>query len=95
MVNVSDAFLSRNYVDIEVSFRNSSVCITFVYGSRDFQDRCTLWNSLVFLGPTSPTLRLVLGDFNDIMYDHEKHGVNPGPRRQTEFFETLLIMQAL
>lgn len=38
-VIVSNVFSSRNHVDVEVSFQNSCCHITFVYGSRDLQER--------------------------------------------------------
>ncbi|XP_031131674.1 uncharacterized protein LOC116033058 [Ipomoea triloba] len=71
---------SRNHVDVEVT-QPGPICwrMTCFYGFLERGRRKDSWDLLRSLAPRSPLPWVVLGDFNDLLYQTEKRGGNPHP----------------
>ncbi|XP_019190157.1 PREDICTED: uncharacterized protein LOC109184594 [Ipomoea nil] len=71
---------SDNHVDIEVSVHGfSKWCMTGFYGLPQRTRRNESWEMLRSLAPRSNLPWVVIGDFNDLLYQHEKRRGNPHP----------------
>ncbi|XP_031107282.1 uncharacterized protein LOC116011973 [Ipomoea triloba] len=71
---------SRNHVDVEVSLSSVGIWrMTCFYGCPERGRRVESWNLPRTLAHQSPLPWVVLGDFNDLLFQHEKRGGNPHP----------------
>jgi len=71
---------SKNHVDVEVSMTWLGVWrMTGFYGFPERGWRSASWDLLRSLTDRSALLWVVLGDFNDLLFQHEKRGGNPHP----------------
>ncbi|XP_019200118.1 PREDICTED: uncharacterized protein LOC109193755 [Ipomoea nil] len=69
---------SKNHVDVEVSSANGKVWrMTCFCGQSDRNMRTESWDLLLTLSTRSQLPWIVMGDFNDLLYQHEKRGGNP------------------
>ncbi|XP_031116501.1 uncharacterized protein LOC116020159 [Ipomoea triloba] len=71
---------SRCHIDVEVSV-DSSACwrMTCFYGYPERSRRAASWDFLRSLAGSSDLPWVILGDFNDLLFQHEKRGGNPHP----------------
>ncbi|XP_031120872.1 uncharacterized protein LOC116024110 [Ipomoea triloba] len=71
---------SKNHVDVEVSMAGlGSWRMTGFYGFPERARRSASWDLLRSLVDRSTLPWVVLGDFNDLLFQHEKRGGNPHP----------------
>ncbi|XP_031116377.1 uncharacterized protein LOC116020030 [Ipomoea triloba] len=71
---------SKNHVDVEVSLAGFGVWrMTGFYGFPERNRRSESWDLLRSLATRSTLPWVVLGDFNDLLFQHEKRGGNPHP----------------
>ncbi|XP_019188318.1 PREDICTED: uncharacterized protein LOC109182624 [Ipomoea nil] len=69
-----------NYVDVEVAMPGSATwCMTGYYGFPERNRRQEAWNLLRSLANRSQLPWVVIGDFNDLLFQREKRGGNPHP----------------
>ncbi|CAA7042888.1 unnamed protein product [Microthlaspi erraticum] len=73
-VNLSVDFLSPNLVDCYVQCNGFSFYLSFVYGHPETRLRNDLWERLERYGTTRREPWFILGDFNEILGNHEKVG---------------------
>jgi hypothetical protein len=64
--------------------------VTFVYGEQRVQDRHNMWKLLERLKPCSSTPWLVIGDFNEVMWNFEHFSSRRRPARQMQDFQEVL-----
>ncbi|XP_019160111.1 PREDICTED: uncharacterized protein LOC109156731 [Ipomoea nil] len=71
---------SKNYVDVEVSMTNlPNWRMTCYYGFPERNRRVESWELLKSLAPRSNLPWVMVGDFNDLLFQYEKRGGNQHP----------------
>ncbi|XP_019151047.1 PREDICTED: uncharacterized protein LOC109147845 [Ipomoea nil] len=71
---------AKNYIDIEVTMTGYPRWrMTCYYGFSERSRRAESWNVLRTLAAKSNLPWIVMGDFNDLLYQYEKRGGNPHP----------------
>ncbi|XP_019160471.1 PREDICTED: uncharacterized protein LOC109157045 [Ipomoea nil] len=71
---------SRNHIDVEVSMDSfANWRMTCYYGYPERTRRTESWELLKSLAPRSGLHWIMVGDFNDLMFQYEKSGGNPHP----------------
>ncbi|XP_019184584.1 PREDICTED: uncharacterized protein LOC109179530 [Ipomoea nil] len=82
---------SKNYVDVEVTMAGYPHWrMTCYYGFSQRNRRAESWDLLRTLAAKSDLPWIVVGDFNDLLYQYEKRGGNPHPNSLLRGFgETL------
>ncbi|KAK4274243.1 hypothetical protein QN277_017497 [Acacia crassicarpa] len=64
--------------------------ITFIYGPNDEGDRMLCWQEITRISNNIRSAWMCIGDFNDILSQHEKSGGRPHPWRRILNFKCLL-----
>ncbi|XP_019190530.1 PREDICTED: uncharacterized protein LOC109184989 [Ipomoea nil] len=71
---------SKNHVDVEVIIKDDMIRrMTCFYGFPERNRRRDSWALLGVLSSRSALPWVVIGDFNDLLFQHEKKGGNPHP----------------
>ncbi|XP_019183645.1 PREDICTED: uncharacterized protein LOC109178466 [Ipomoea nil] len=70
---------SQSHIDVEVSLFNKLWRMTCIYGIPERGRREETWDLLGTLKTRSLLPWVVIGDFNNLLYQHEKKGGNPYP----------------
>lgn len=69
---------TNQFVHLQVTWKRSMVwLVTIVYASASYVRRQELWDKLSNLATNIVDPWVVLGDFNDILVDHERKGGSP------------------
>lgn len=69
---------TNQFVHLQVTWKRSIVwLVTIVYASASYVRRQELWDELSNLATNIVDPWVVLGDFNDILVDHERKGGSP------------------
>ena len=76
-LNITILSSSKNFIDVELSYRGVRSFITFVYGSPQRENRAAFWTHLSTLGADRELPWLLTGDFNEILENAEKVGGPP------------------
>ncbi|KAJ1431598.1 Endonuclease/exonuclease/phosphatase [Sesbania bispinosa] len=79
---------SQNYIHatVEDSMEERIWETTFLYRNPNFQQRRYLWSRIQALRPTPNQPWTIMGDFNELLYHHEKDGLRPIEPQRMEFF---------
>ncbi|XP_025640911.1 uncharacterized protein [Arachis hypogaea] len=67
----------------------------FVYGHPNYMRRKELWNELTYVNNNLHVPRAFIGDFNDVISQHEKVGLHPKPTSQIDTFRRFVDKNAL
>lgn len=89
LVSLNITELSQDYIDGYI-FDNASGTLwrfTFVYGNPDFDLRQAQWQRLALSVGNSDMPWLCLGNFNDILFNHEKEGMKLKANRNIKGFK--------
>ncbi|XP_019158575.1 PREDICTED: uncharacterized protein LOC109155346 [Ipomoea nil] len=71
---------SKNYIDLEISISGfPNWRMTCFYGYPHRSRRRDAWDLIKLLKPQSNLPWIMIGDFNDLLFQHEKRGGNPHP----------------
>ncbi|KAK6126320.1 hypothetical protein DH2020_039965 [Rehmannia glutinosa] len=73
-IQVSLRIFSTRFIDVDVSYQNSTFRVTVSTGSQDVSQRWNFWNLFKHLKTHSFTPWLCLGDFNEVLLQSEFHG---------------------
>ena len=80
------------YIDVKVVERPDKIWrLTGLYGEPRWEDKYKTWDKLRQLNGVSNLPWAVIGDFNEIMYSHEKEGGNPRPPQYMDAFRDALF----
>jgi hypothetical protein len=79
-INIQQIYSAPNYIDVSVQESPEKVWrLTGIYGEPKWEDKYKTWDKLRELKSNSNLPWVVIGDFNEILYSHEKEGGNPRP----------------
>ncbi|KAJ1390351.1 Endonuclease/exonuclease/phosphatase superfamily [Sesbania bispinosa] len=86
-----------NFIHASISNLNdlSNWECTFVYGNPIFRERRHLWNRLSALHIDQAVPWCCLGDFNEILFQHEKVGLQTHPNNRMDLFREFLNSNGL
>jgi exonuclease III len=88
-VEVSLKSMSKYFIDVEVGSGNNIWRFTGIYGEPRGDRRDTTWKALRILRH-NPGRWICMGDFNEILYQHEKQGGVPRPQVFMDKFREVL-----
>jgi hypothetical protein len=90
-ISIQQLFSAPKYIDVKIIDGGNYVWrfIEF-YGEPKWQDRHMSWDKLRELNGQHNLPWLVLGDFNEILFSHEKEGGNPRPQHMMQAFRDSL-----
>ncbi|KAF5449841.1 hypothetical protein F2P56_030246 [Juglans regia] len=90
-ISVSISSFSRYHIDACIQESDLAEWrFTGVYGHPDASNRYLTWNLMRTLCPSTSGPWLVGGDFNEVLYLHEKRGGRPWPYAQLENFRAVM-----
>ncbi|CAA7033528.1 unnamed protein product [Microthlaspi erraticum] len=72
--SISTTSLPRNEIDIEATIAGTKVFMSFVYGDPVIENHNTVWDRLNQLSLTRQGPWFMIGDFNELVGNHEKRG---------------------
>ena len=89
-IKVTQRSVSNQHIDVTIE--NGQVWrLTGVYGEPDWNHKDRTWSDLRNLYASNNAMPwILLGDFNEILYDSEKEGGNPRPQRFMQNFRDAL-----
>ena len=88
-INVRVQGVTRNYIDVIIE-NGISWQFTGVYGEPEWNQKHVTWEALRSIKGDLSTPWLLMGDFNEILYNIEKEGSRPRPQRQMQAFHDVL-----
>jgi endonuclease/exonuclease/phosphatase family metal-dependent hydrolase len=76
------------YIDVHMQFapNDPMVHVTFVYGEPRTENRHRMWSSLAALRASSTLPWVLLGDFNEALWQYEHFSIRPRPEAQMAAF---------
>jgi len=90
-VDVSVLFQSSNLVDCLVKYNETSFYFSFVYGPPNPSFRNDLWERLERIGINRRRKAwMILGDFNELLGNHEKEGGRQRPKASFQDFRRMI-----
>ncbi|XP_057734711.1 uncharacterized protein LOC130950198 [Arachis stenosperma] len=95
-INIDVYAWCDNFIKAQISTVNVNAWEgVFVYGHPDFKRRKELWNELTCVDNNFHVPRAFIGDFNDVIAQHEKVGMHPKPTSQIDTFRYFIDKNAL
>lgn len=89
-VKVSQLFSHTNYIDARVDDSRGTWRLTGMYGEFKWEEKYKTWDRLHQLKARHDLPWVVIGDFNEILFDHEKEGGNVRPQQYIAAFQQAL-----
>jgi hypothetical protein len=90
-ITIQQIYSAPKYIDVKVLDGNNSVWrLTGFYGEPKWQDRYKSWDKMRELNGQYDLPWVVLGDFNEILFSHEKDGGNPRSQNMMQAFRDSL-----
>ena len=88
---IEQTFSAPKYIDVKVVENPGKIWrLTGIYGEPKWEDKYKTWDKLRDLKNTSDLPWVVIGDFNEILYSHEKEGGNLRPHTYMDAFRDAL-----
>ena len=86
-VVIEQIYSAPKYIDAKVIEHPGKIWrLTGLYGEPPWEDKYKTWDKLRELKNNSNLSWIVIGDFNEILYSHEKQGGNPRPHSFMDAF---------
>lgn len=89
-INVLVQGVTKNYIDVIID-NGVTWRFTGVYGEPEWNQKHLTWDALSSIKGDLRMPWLLMGDFNEILYNLEKEGGRPRPQRQMQAFHDVLI----
>jgi hypothetical protein len=90
-IDIHLIFSLPNYIDVSIQESVDKVWrLTGIYGEPHWEDKYKTWNGIRHLHAQSSLPWVLIGDFNEILYSHEKEGGNPRPQQFMQAFRDVL-----
>lgn len=88
---------SPNFIHTAVEFTDTKdgFDCSFIYGNPVFQQRRGLWSNLLRFQTDKDRQWLCMGDFNEILAQHEKNGICPYHPQRAELFRDFMNISGL
>jgi hypothetical protein len=91
-IKIELIFSALKYIDVRVIERPEKIWrLTGIYGEPRWEDKYKTWDKLRELNNNSDLPWVVIGDFNEILFSHEKEGGNPRPQPYMQNFREALM----
>jgi hypothetical protein len=91
-IKIELIFSASKYIDVRVVERPEKIRrLTGIYGEPRWEDKYKTWDKLRELNNNSDLPWVVFGDFNEILFSHEKEGGNPRPQPYMKNFREVLM----
>jgi hypothetical protein len=91
-IKVELIFSAPMYIDVKIIERDDKVWrFTGIYGESRWEHKYKTWDKIRELKNNSQLPWVILGDFNELLYSHEKEGGNPRPQRCMQAFRDCLV----
>ncbi|KAJ1388113.1 Endonuclease/exonuclease/phosphatase [Sesbania bispinosa] len=96
-LKVSISYHNNNFIQtfIEDVVEVKSWQATFIYGNPTFQQRRNLWDNIQAHRTNSARPWIILGDFNELLYHHEKEGLHPQQQVRMNLFRQFVSNSGL
>jgi hypothetical protein len=95
-VKIEQILSHPKYIDVKiVEGPNKTWRFTGIYGEPRWEDKYKTWDRIRELKNNSSLPWIILGDFNEILFSHEKDGGNPRPQGYMQAFRDTLSDCAL
>ena len=88
-VNIRLQAVTQNYIDVVIE-ENGGWRFTGVYGEPDWRHKARTWEAIRSIKGDLGVPWLLMGDFNEILYNSEKEGGRPRTQRQLQAFHDAL-----
>ena len=88
-VNIRLQAVTQNYIDVVIE-ENGGWRFTGVYGEPDWRHKARTWEAIRSIKGDLGVTCLLMGDFNEILYNSEKEGGRPRTQRQLQAFHDAL-----
>jgi hypothetical protein len=90
-INIQLLFSAPNYIDVQIQERPDKIWhLTGVYGEPRWEDKYKTWDRIRELHSQHNLPWVLIGDFNEILFSHEKEGGNPRPLNFMQNFRDVL-----
>ena len=88
---IQQIFSAPKYIDVRVLESPGKIWrLTCIYGEPRWEDKHKTWDKLRELKDDQHLPWVVIGDFNEILFSHEKDGGNPRPQHYMQAFRDAL-----
>jgi hypothetical protein len=90
-INIQQLFSTPNYMDVQIQERPDKIWrLTGVYGEPRWEDKYKTWDRIRELHSQHNLPWVLIGDFNEILFSHEKEGGNLRPINFMQNFRDVL-----
>jgi hypothetical protein len=90
-VVIQQLFSAPKYIDVQIVENPGKIWrLTGIYGEPRWEDKYKTWDKLRELKSNTDMPWMVFGDFNEILYSHEKEGGNQRPQYCMQAFHDAL-----
>jgi hypothetical protein len=90
-ITLQQIFSDPKYIDVKIIESPQRVWrLTGIYGEPRWEDKYKTWDRLRVLNGNHNLPWVVIGDFNEIAFSHEKYGGNPRPTAFMQAFRDVL-----
>jgi hypothetical protein len=90
-ISIQQIFSHPKYIDIKViEGPNNFLRLTGIYGEPRWEDRHLTWDRIKTMHTQHNIPWAIIGDFNEILYSHEKEGGNQRPQNIMQAFRDVL-----
>jgi hypothetical protein len=89
-IKLQQIFSAPKYIDVQISENDKLWRLTGIYGEPKWEDKYKMWDKLRELNASQNLPWIVIGDFNEILFSHEKEGGNPRPPSFMQAFQDAL-----
>jgi hypothetical protein len=86
-VVIQQLFVAPKYIDVKIVESPRKIWrFTGIYGEPRWEDKYKTWDMMRNLNGNNNLPWLIMGDFNEISFSHEKEGGNPRPQVYMQAF---------
>ncbi|XP_050207635.1 uncharacterized protein LOC126657054 [Mercurialis annua] len=86
-IRMNEIIIHKQVIHVKMMVDNKEMMCSVIYGSYIVSDRTELWENLKLLGENMDRSWIVAGDFNAVMYDHNRLGGNEIDYQAAEEFK--------
>jgi hypothetical protein len=88
-INIQVQEVTKNYIDVVIE-EDGGWRFTGIYGEPEWNRKALTWEAIRAIKGDLTVPWLIMGDFNEILYNSEKEGGRPRSQRQLQAFHDVL-----